>query len=210
MFEWINFALLGFSLLMFAFWYTLSTMPVTLSERRGERAWRECGIYRFIAILFEFASTVFIFLWIWYPIPAIDWPIHQNWWVGVIIAACITLPGCSLMLLGMFHAGRETHTPSKETSLYGGIYNYIRHPQTLGEMPIFIALGFAVNSWFMVLFLTAFVVVYTPVMLFLEERDLIKRFGDAYLEYRKRAGALWPKRRHRNYKKSTQIDDNSE
>ncbi len=195
MFEWINFALILFSLAMFAFFYSLSTLPVTLSERRGERAWKECGIYRFIAILFEFAATIFIFLWICYPIPPMDWPIHQHWWVGVIIAIIIAIPSTAFMIVGMLHAGKEISTPSKETPMYGGIYNHIRHPQTLGEMSLFIALGFAVNSWFMVLVLTAYVLLYTPIMIIIEEKDLIKRFGESYLEYRKRAGALWPKRK---------------
>ena len=195
MFEWINFALILFSLVMFAFFYSLSTLPVTLSERRGERAWKECGIYRFIAILFEFAATIFIFLWICYPFPPIDWPIHQHWWVGIIISIIIAIPSTAFMIVGMLHAGKETSAPSKETPMYGGIYNYIRHPQTLGEMSLFIALGFAVNSWFMVLVLTAYVLLYTPIMIIIEEKDLIKRFGESYLEYRKRVGALWLKRK---------------
>ncbi|MHA1149405.1 MAG: methyltransferase [Promethearchaeota archaeon] len=32
--------------------------------------------------------------------------------------------------------------------MYGGIYNYIRHPQSLGEFVIFMALPLLINSWF--------------------------------------------------------------
>ena len=36
----------------------------------------------------------------------------------------------------MKDAGSESLHPSKETVMYGGIYNYIRHPQALGEFPL--------------------------------------------------------------------------
>ena len=97
------------------------------------------------------------------------------------------------MLKGVKDAGKETITPSEDTKMYGGIYKFIRHPQTTGEMPMFPAFGLVVNSWFMVLILTIFIIIYVPTILYFEEKDLVKRFGDSYTEYQKTTGAFLPK-----------------
>jgi len=99
------------------------------------------------------------------------------------------------MIKGMLDAGSETHTPSEETEMYGGIYNHIRHPQTLGEMPMFPAIAFMVNSWFLVIVLTTYIIIYTPIMIYLEEKDLVNRFGEEYRQYQKEVGVLLPKRK---------------
>jgi len=93
----------------------------------------------------------------------------------------------------MKDAGSETLSPSKDTKMYGGIYNYIRHPQTLGEFPTFVAISFFFNSWFLVILSSVYIIIYTPIMIHYEEIDLTKRFGEKYKEYQKRTGALFPK-----------------
>ena len=70
---------------------------------------------------------------------------------------------------------------------------HIRHPQILGEMPLFIAITLFINSLFLVVWVTFFVILGTPILIHYEEKDLLKRFGDAYLEYRRRTGGLIPK-----------------
>ena len=77
--------------------------------------------------------------------------------------------------------------------MYGGIYNKIRHPQSLGEVWVAHILALVLNSTF--LFLFAFV--WIPVfywMTVVEERDLILRYGEPYIEYRERVGMYFPKR----------------
>ena len=121
--------------------------------------------------------------------------INPNNWVGIIIGICIFVPCCTIMILGIIAAGSETLSPSKDTEMYGGIYKYIRHPQTLGEFPIFVSLSFMFNSWFLVLISSVFIILYIPIMVYYEEKDLIRRFGDKYREYQKNTGALFPKLR---------------
>jgi len=41
--------------------------------------------------------------------------------------------------------------------------------------------------------LAAYLVIYTPIMIHYEEADLIRRFGEQYIEYKKKTGALFPK-----------------
>jgi protein-S-isoprenylcysteine O-methyltransferase Ste14 len=128
-----------------------------------------------------------------------EWKISSNIWIGIIIGLCIQIP-CGLILeKGIIDAGSETLAPSKGTEMYGGIYEYIRHPQTLGEFPMFVAFGFLFNSWFLVIFNFFGILIYIPIMINYEEKDLIRRFGEKYRKYQQQTGALFPKvRKMRN------------
>ncbi len=176
------------------YFYTLSIQPIKRSEKYGDKAWKDCKKFRSIGGLAEFISIANLILWIWFPLPVVNkWIISSNIWIGIIIGICILIPGIYLLIRGMKDAGAETLTPSKETKMYSGIYNYIRHPQTLGEFPMFIAMSFIFNSWFLVILSSLFIIIYTPIMILYEEKDLVKRFGEKYTEYQKRTGALFPK-----------------
>ncbi len=195
-FIWINFTFLNLSILLFSLLYGISLMPATRSERIGERAWKQSKILRIFASVFETLLTVCIVLWHWYPIPEIDWEIFStHWWIGLIIFSIIFIPGLIIMIKGVIDAGSETLTPAEENKMYGGIYERIRHPQTVGEMPMFVALAFALNSWFLVIYTFVFIVIYTPIIMYFEEKDLVKRFGEDYRQYQKDVGAFFPKRK---------------
>jgi len=192
----VNFSSLIISVLMLGYFYLLSIQPVKRVEKFGEKAWDDCKKFRLLGGFFELVSIINLILWIWFPLPIVDtWVINQNIWIGIIIAICIAVPCVFIMSLGLIAAGSETLSPSKDTEMYGGIYKYIRHPQVLGEFPIFVALAFAANSWFLVLVSTLFILIYTPIMISYEEKDLIRRFGDKYRNYQKKTGALFPKLR---------------
>ena len=98
-----------------------------------------------------------------------------------------------LMIKGMKDAGEETLEPKKEHTLYTGIYDTIRHPQAIGES----FLWFPFALWFNSPFLVLYSFVWIPVMYIMciaEEKDLILRYGEPYLEYRRHTGFLIPKR----------------
>jgi hypothetical protein len=192
-FSWINFILLNINALVFSLLSIVSVMPIALSKRFGEKAWRICYYLRIIMSIFIFFLIVNMILWIWFPIDQYSWYIHEKFWVGVIIGILFITP-CSIMLYFALRDGGEEHfKPKKNQELFGGIYNYIRHPGVWGEMPFYIAIGFFVNSLFLVIWSTLFVIVYTTIYIPVEEKDLVKRFGNKYIEYRERTGALIPK-----------------
>lgn len=193
MIEWINLISLIISIFIFCYFYTLSVIPKQREQKKGTKAWKECAQFRTIAGGLEFLISMNIILWIWFPLSNLNWKIHYNPLAGAIICIIIVIPGTILMLKGMKDAGSETYKPSDKTKMYGGIYKHIRHPQSLGEFPLFIALAFFVNSWFLVIIQTLFVVIYVPVMIHYEEKDLVRRFGESYKKYQKETGALFPR-----------------
>ena len=193
MFDWINLGSLLLSLFLFSYIYTLSIQPVKREQRKGDHAWSQCMKLRVIASFFELIIVINLILWIWFPISLVNWKLHTNYIIGILIGILITIPCLIILLKGMRDAGQESIQPSKETPMYGGIYNYIRHPQSLGEFPLFIAIAFIVNSWFLIILMSVYVIIYVPIMIYYEEQDLIKRFGEKYRQYQKRTGALFPR-----------------
>ncbi|MHC1591876.1 MAG: methyltransferase family protein [Candidatus Helarchaeales archaeon] len=163
------------------------------SEKHGDAAWRQCGKFRLIASIFETVSVVNLILWVFFPIPGLQFPIFPVWWMAVILGIILIIPFGIIMVKGIHDAGKETMQPSENTDLYSGIYKYIRHPQTLGEFPMWPIFGLMTNSWLMFLVGLIFIIIYTPIMIKIEEADLIRRFGKKYEEYRKNTGCLFPK-----------------
>jgi len=153
---------------------------------------------RILASIFEIIIVITQILWIWFPLPLINWKVNLNYVFGLIIGILISIPCLAILLKGVRDAGSETLQPSKDTEIYGGIYNYIRHPQSLGEFPLFIAIAFMVNSWFLVHLMAIYIIVYVPIMIYYEEQDLIRKYGEKYQEYQKRTGAFFPKIRKKN------------
>jgi protein-S-isoprenylcysteine O-methyltransferase Ste14 len=196
---WINFIIFNFSAVLLTYFYILSLTPTIREEKAkksgksGEMIWKNATIYRNLGGLFEFIMIFNLILWIWFPIPSLDWKIHPNFLVGLIIGIAILIPCGILLYKGIKDAGSETLKPSKDTQLFKGIYKYIRHPQTVGEYPMFIAVCFMINSLFLVVWSAVFIVISVSITFHYEEKDLEKRYGEKYLEYKKKTGAFFPK-----------------
>ncbi|MHA1230578.1 MAG: methyltransferase family protein [Candidatus Helarchaeota archaeon] len=191
--EIVNFISLISSLIFFAIFYSLSLIPVKRSEKYGDAAWKQCGIFRLIASIFELISVINIILWIFYPIQSLDFKIFPEFWKSIALGIILLIPFGFILFKAMIDAGKETMQPSKDTKLYSGIYKYIRHPQTLGEFPMWAIFGLMTNSWIIFLIGLTFIIIYTPIMIKIEEADLIRRFGEIYIEYKKNTGCLFPK-----------------
>ena len=197
MIAWINFGVLVVTALLFLYFYVKSAGPAALEERIGPEAYRRCTRNRFISgVLMGIASVNYV-IYFFYPLPlplplprTFPWP----WWVSAVIAATIAIPAGYIWWWGMRDAGEETMIVKKEHTLYGGIYERIRHPQAVGEMPFFWVFAFLLHSPFLVLFSFVWIPIFVLACL-AEERDLVIRYGEAYEEYRKQTGFLIPRRR---------------
>ncbi|WP_457557896.1 methyltransferase family protein [Candidatus Harpocratesius sp.] len=193
MLEIINFIILNINLILFAIFYSLSLSPVKLSQKIGKKAWKRCATYRIIASIFETVVLINLILWVVFPIPDLFFPIFPKLWHAILFGALLLIPFGIIFSFGMKAAGKETMIPSEDTPLYSGIYKYIRHPQTVGEFPMWVIMGLMTNSWTATLISLIFIVVYTPIMIKIEEADLVRRFGEKYVEYQHSTGCLFPK-----------------
>ncbi len=202
----LNFSMLFISGTLFAGLYIPSLMPAKLAEQYGPNAWKLCDRLRTIGTIFMVIQLLTMILWLWFPIPQLAWPIFFNPWIGYTIGLLIFFITLPIVYKGLKESGSEAKTPSTETKMFGGIYNYIRHPQTLGEMSWYFVTVFVVNSLFLLLYAFIFILIYLPIMITVEEKDLIRRFGDEYRQYQQRTGALLPKLRKRYDSNLTEAD----
>ncbi len=194
MIAWINLVILILSTLLTLIFYVMSVGPSALEKRIGPGAYGRCARYRIIASAFMTLASINYVLYFFFPLPLplpehLPWP----WWVSALIAIAIAIPSGYMWYLGLRDAGPETMFPGKEHTLYGGIYEKIRHPQALGELPFWWVLAFALHSPFLALYSSVWIPVFL-LMVLAEERDLLIRYGQAYQEYRQQTGFLIPKR----------------
>lgn len=138
--------------------------------------------------------------WHWHPMPRIIWQVENSlgyavlmglFWIGWMLVVLATFMIDHFDLFGLrqvylFLRGRE-YTPLDFKT--PGLYKYIRHP---------IILGFTIAFWATpqmtvghLLFAIA-TIAYMLIAIQFEERDLVKRYGDKYENYRRFVPMLIP------------------
>ena len=194
MIEWTNFTILILSTLLTLVFYVKSVGPAALAEKIGDVAYKRCTIYRLLAGIFMTIAMVNYVLYTFYPLSL---PLQNffPWsrWISIGVAILIAIPSGYIWFRGMRDAGEETMIVKQEHTLYGGIYEKIRHPQAVGEMPFWFVIAFLLHSPFLVLYSFVWVPIFW-IMSMAEEKDLVIRYGEAYEEYQIRVGAFFPKR----------------
>ena len=198
MVSWINFGVLVASALLMLYFYVRSVSPAALEVKLGEAAYARCKRDRVIASAFEGIAAATYIVYYFYPLPvSLPRTFPWSWWVSLAIAVIIAIPAGYLLWRGIKDAGQETIGPVKERGLYGGIYEKIRHPQALGEVAYWWVIAFVLHSPFLALFS----VVWLPIFYafcWAEEKDLVIRYGEPYVEYRRRTGLVIPRRKQRD------------
>jgi protein-S-isoprenylcysteine O-methyltransferase Ste14 len=194
MIERINFASLLISTFLTLFLYVRSVQPAALAKEIGEDAYKRCTVLRVLASFVMTIAMINYVVYVFFPLPI---PLAETFpwsrWVSILIAILIAIPSGYLWFRGMKDAGKETMFVKQEHTLYGGIYEKIRHPQAVGELPFWFVIAFLLHSPFLVLYSFIWVPIFW-IMCIAEEKDLVIRYGEAYEEYQKRVGAIFPKR----------------
>lgn len=137
----------------------------------------------------------------WQPLPGVVWSVENV--VGQIILYTLFTLGCGYLLLATFVTNHFELMGLRQVYLYlidrpytklpftrKFMYRYSRHPMMLGMLGVIWAVPkMSVTHLVMALLLTAYMVV--GVML--EERDLLKAFGDTYRQYKKEIATFIPR-----------------
>ena len=196
MIAWINFFVLIFSTILFVLLYNMSVSPAFFENQWGEIAYKKCGFIRALSMLFMSVACANYMIFCFYPLPVDHFvPLHfpWPWWVSIIIAVIICVPSLTLMIKGMMDAGSELAVPDKSHKMYKGIYENIRHPQAAGEVFLFMVIAFACHSPFLVIYSLLWFPAFYIISL-AEEKDLVLRYKEDYVEYQKEVGMFWPRK----------------
>jgi methanethiol S-methyltransferase len=198
--EYLNFMCLLFSTILFVQFYNMSVSPAFFEKQRGESAYKRCGFLRIWAMVFMFIACANYVLFCFYPI-TFDGFIPRyfpwSWWISIGIALFISIPSLIIMIKGMADAGSEVAFPDKAHEMYKGIYKKIRHPQAAGEVFLFLVIAFFCHSPFLVIYSIIWFPLYYILSL-AEEKDLVLRYKDAYIQYQKDVGMFWPRKPKKN------------
>lgn len=189
--SYVNFVALLVSSAIFTIFYVKSVKPAELERKIGIKAYERCKWYRLVSGFFMTLAAIHYVVFWYYPLPGLPPNLVEFPWqyhISVYIALILTLPFSHIMWIGMRDAGEETMTPNKDHELYsGGIYDHMRHPQAVGEFPLWFTFALLGHSPF----LTLFSFLYLPVWYYFsieEEKDLVLRYGKPYEAYRRRVG----------------------
>jgi methanethiol S-methyltransferase len=182
---------------------TLFSVPHSVMARPAfKRWWTQYvppWVERSTYVLTSSLLLGFLF-WQWRPIPSVVWHVaspigrglvHAVFWAGWAIVLLSTLLIDHLDLFGLrqvyLHASGHPYTPIGFKTV--GLYRYVRHP---------IMLGFLLAFWSTptmtaghLLFAVA-TTAYVLVALKIEERDLVRFYGEQYRAYQGQAGMLLP------------------
>jgi protein-S-isoprenylcysteine O-methyltransferase Ste14 len=175
--------------------YIKSVSPAALEQEVGEVAYERSAKNRKIATAAYYLMFLNYVIYYFYPLSTpLPGFFPWNYWFTAVIATALFLPSMYLMYIGARDAGEETLIPKKEHTLYGGIYEKVRHPQALGEVWLGLIIALYLNSPL----LAAVSLVFFPTFYYfciVEERDLVIRYGQEYIDYRERTGMFFPKRK---------------
>ncbi len=127
-----------------------------------------------------------------------DWGMIRLEWLNHVLGPALTVGGFALVgwsVRVQYVLGKGTPAPKVATQrlVTQGPYAYSRNPMTLGALLLYLGIGFWMGSGVVVL-LT--IVVFSALLTFIyihETRELSERFGDEYLEYKKRTPFLLPR-----------------
>lgn len=187
-------------------------IPHSLMARHGfKRHWTkivpqpvERSTYVIIATLLLAAL-----FWFWQPIPEIVWPLQGTFlattntqfrlvfqicfWAGIAISVLSVLMVAPADLIGLrqtwlYFREQPYSPPPLRTPLF---YRLVRHPLMLGLLLAFwsspvMTLGHILFALVMSM--------YIFIAVWLEEKDLVRLYGDAYLDYKQRTSMLLPLR----------------
>lgn len=133
----------------------------------------------------------------WEPMPEIVWRIENGWWMWAIFCAGWLLVAWASFVcdhwgkFGLRHVVAFWRSESlPEAPLrFPGPYRVVRHPMMAGLL-----LGFwaTPEMTYGHLLFAAAMTVYVVAGILFEERDLVRRYGDAYREYQRGVPMLMP------------------
>jgi protein-S-isoprenylcysteine O-methyltransferase Ste14 len=155
---------------------------------RGERRHTWTSVAMFLAVLGVYAGTAA-------HLAAGAW--DGSWALlaagALLYGAGLRLRAAAIRTLGAYFS-TYIEMRDRQPLIREGPFRRVRHPNYAGLLLEAAGLPLAFEAWPVLLFVIA---VFVPVLLArirLEERELVRTFGDAYLAYRSQVGALIPGR----------------
>jgi methanethiol S-methyltransferase len=155
--------------------------------------------YRLFYNAFALLSLVAIVLYqVTVPSPFVFTPAWWNWIAGgiLILSGIIIMTICiGKYFLQMSGLQKQTELPSDQL-IINGVHQWVRHPLYFGTF-LFIWGGWLVYPSLSFLVADSVITLYTLIGIHIEEKKLVKEFGEAYRQYQKKVPMILPFRVNR-------------
>lgn len=158
--------------------------------------------HTFLAIRAALYAIVFVSLWVW--LAVLVQPLDARLGIGLppwLVSAGLVIAGfgaaLTLACIAAFvQYGRGTQAPfdPPREFVVSGPYRTIRNPMYFGGFCVIVGAGLALRSLSVVFLGFVFLLVTHLFAVLYEEPALERRFGECYLEYKRRVGRWIPKR----------------
>ena len=130
----------------------------------------------------------------------IRWRVRVGYPVG-IAAFCFARPqpkwlfcGVGIAALGLVLRGYAAgHLRKHKQLATSGPYAYTRNPLYLGSVLLGAGFSVASHSWISTALLAAYLLVFYPVVIRREQKELKALYGAAFVEYASQVPAFWPR-----------------
>ena len=118
-----------------------------------------------------------------------------------IFAVLLMLTGfyfaLSSIILMIKNMGIPTSVAPKGHLMTGGVYSLSRNPMAFGTILLYAGFAIYIQSFSAVLIVFVFSMLLVTYIKTVEEKKMEEKFGDQYLEYKKRVSMLFPKFRRK-------------
>lgn len=144
--------------------------------------------------------AIILLMWQWRPMPQVIWNIGSE--TGRVLILTLYLAGWAVLFYSSFLLDHFDFVGMRQVYLHlrrrersevpfrtPGLYRFLRHPIMLGALILFWATPTMTVGH---MFFAALITVYVLVGIRFEERDLVRVYGRAYEEYRRRVPMLLP------------------
>ena len=192
---WMQHSILSFAWIIYCLLHSILA-SVSMKEYMQRRLRNYFRFYRISYTIFSFIGLILILT---YQFSMQSLLIFRTGWVIQLIGFVVTAIGASIVIMmirkyfmqlsGVRWLTRENLSSKLEVE---GLHRYVRHPLYLGTF-IFIWGLFILHPFLSLLIADFIITIYTLIGLRLEERKLIREFGNVYIAYRKKVPMLIPK-----------------
>ncbi|MHA7130571.1 methyltransferase family protein [Algoriphagus namhaensis] len=183
--------------ILWATFYSSHSFLASLKVKRflGERLGKRMKWYRLTYSLFY---LIFFLGILWFSaripyrqlIPTSPWTSYVGYMLATFGTIILVRSSKEISLSRFF--GMKEDTPSPSELVVRGIYGKIRHPLYAGILLLFLGYLF-ISPSLVVLTHALCLLIYLPIGIYFEEKNLHAIFGSSYEEYQKRVPALFPK-----------------
>jgi protein-S-isoprenylcysteine O-methyltransferase Ste14 len=112
--------------------------------------------------------------------------------IGVITSALGLVIRIKSILTLKQHFTYTVARTENHTLIETGLYKFIRHPGYLGQLIFFCGISLSLSNWISVVCMTVATTLGYSYRIIVEEKFLLKQFGEEYKEYQKRTWRLLP------------------